>query len=141
MKPMVHSISEVLRSASEIKNKAERIQFLRANGNNTLFLLLKCAYDPRIKFQLPDGDPPYNAATSNEGQGILYHELPRKITLFLEGGMPSLKQTRRELLFIQFLESLDAADAKLMLAVKSKKLPYKAITPAIVKEAFPDLLP
>ena len=44
-------------------------------------------------------------------------------------------------LFIEMLESVAPADAKLLCAIKEKKLPWKGITPEIVNEAFPGLLP
>ena len=59
----------------------------------------------------------------------------------MEGGNPNLKPLRREFLFIQLLESIDSEDAKLLLSVKDKKLPFKGITEKIVRQAFPDLLP
>jgi hypothetical protein len=43
------------------------------------------------------------------------------------------------MLFIQFLETIDKDDAKLMIAVKDKKIPFKGITSNMVKKAFPDL--
>lgn len=61
--------------------------------------------------------------------------------MFVEGGNPNLKPVRREFLFIQLLESIDSEDAKLLLAVKEKKLPFKGITEKTVRQAFPDLLP
>ena len=61
--------------------------------------------------------------------------------LFVEGGNPSLKQLRRESLFVQLLETVSADDAKLLLAIKDKYLPYPGVTPDIIKEAFPGLLP
>jgi len=36
------------------------------------------------------------------------------------------------------LESIHPEDAKLMLSVKDKKLPYKGITTKLVQEAFPE---
>jgi hypothetical protein len=43
-------------------------------------------------------------------------------------------------MFIQILESIDPEDAKLLLAVKDKRIPYNGITQKLVKEAFPNLL-
>jgi hypothetical protein len=45
---------------------------------------------------------------------------------------------RRESLFITLLESVDPKDAKLLLSVKNKKLPYKNITKDLIQEAFGD---
>jgi hypothetical protein len=44
------------------------------------------------------------------------------------------------MMFIELLENVAPADAKLLCSIKEKKLPYKGITADIVKEAFPDLI-
>ena len=65
----------------------------------------------------------------------------RRLYLFIEGGHPTLKQTRREQLFIELLEILNPEDAKLLCNIKDKKMPYKGITYNLTKEVFPDILP
>ena len=46
---------------------------------------------------------------------------------------------KREMLFIEFIESLDPDDAKLILSIKNKKMPWKAISKHVAKKAFPEL--
>ena len=70
---------------------------------------------------------------------MLYQEA-RRLYLFLEGGNDNLTALRREQLFISFIESIDKEDAKLMLAAKDKKIPYKGITAKLVNTAFPGLI-
>jgi hypothetical protein len=41
-------------------------------------------------------------------------------------------------MFIEMLESVDFNDAKLLLALKEKKMPFKSITKKLVMEAFPN---
>jgi hypothetical protein len=41
-------------------------------------------------------------------------------------------------MFIEMLEAVDFDDAKLLVAVKEKKLPFKTITKKLVMEAFPN---
>ena len=135
------SISTILKQASEIKGRKERIQFLRGHHPNKLLLtLLKFTYDPNVKFALPPGEPPFKKSDALDQENMLYNEM-RRFYLFLEGGNPDLSNLRRETLFIQLLESIDPDDAKLMCAVKDKKMPYKGITEKLVREAFPQLLP
>lgn len=134
-------ISTILEEASKRKTKKERVQFLRSHHpNKTMLRLLKYTFDPEIKFALPEGDPPYKENDIiDEDMSGLYQE-DRRMYLFIEGGNPNLHPIRRETLFIQMLESVNPKEAKLMLAVKNKKLPYKGITKEVVKEAFPNLL-
>ena len=137
----IPAVSKILKEASEIKAKKERVAFLRSHHPNELMkLLLKYTYDPNIKFALPPGTPPFKESEVIDADGRLYTEM-RRLYLFLEGGNPDLSALRRETLFIQLLESIDPDDAKLMIGVKDKKLPYKGITEAVVREAFPNLLP
>jgi len=130
-------MSEILEQASEIKSKQQRKEFLRQHYSKQLHFVLMHVFDPRIKFLLPETDPPYTQMPTGEGQGMLYTEA-RKLYLFVEGGRPDLSQMRRETLFIQLLESIDPKDAKLILSVKNKKLPYKGITEQLIKEAYGD---
>ncbi len=128
-------MSEILEQASELKTKQQKIDFLRKHYSKQLHFVLMHAFDPRIKFLLPETDPPYTPLQTGEGQGMLYSQA-RKMYLFLEGCPTPLTQTKRELLFIQFLESIDPKDAKLILSIKNKKLLYKTITEQLIKEAF-----
>ena len=48
---------------------------------------------------------------------------------------------RREAMFVQLLERLDSKDAKLILAMKDKKITYKGLSYKLVKDTWPDLLP
>lgn len=135
------SVSTILKDASKIKTQKKRVEFLRSHHPNTLLkTLLKYTYDPNIKFALPPGEPPYTECEVLDNENMLYNEA-RRLYLFLEGGNPDLSDLRREALFIQLLESIDSEDAKLLIAVKDKKLPYKGITEKVVREAFPKLLP
>lgn len=136
---MVLSISEILEKASQQKTKKDKIDFLRKNDSAALRSILKHALDPSIKFLLPDTDPPYKPLPHKEAYGMLYSQA-RKMYLFVEGGNPNLSQFKREMLFIEVLESLDPEDAKLLLAVKNKTIPYKGITRNLIKEAFENLL-
>lgn len=132
-------IAEVLKRTSEQKTKEEKIMTLRKNDSSALRTILKYALDPAIKWALPEGDPPYKPAPYLDQQSMLYQEA-RRLYLFVEGGNPNLTPMKRETLFIGLIESIDAEDAKVLLAAKEKKLPYKGITVNIVNEAFPGLI-
>jgi len=46
---------------------------------------------------------------------------------------------KREVQFVNFLESLDPDDAKLVISIKDKTMPYKGITRKLFEEAWPAL--
>ncbi len=133
------SLSEILNNASEFDKKQDKMNYLLSNDSPALRAILKYAYDEKVKFLLPEGDPPYKPNELPDQEGILYSEL-RRLYLFIEGGNPNLKPVRREYLFVQLLETVNKDDAKLLLAVKDKKIPYKGITKKFVEELYPGLL-
>ena len=133
------SISEVLSKAAQQPSEDKQIEYLHNNDSTTLRIILQSALHPQVKFLLPETDPPYTPGETLDAQGMLHTEV-RKMYLFVAGGHQTLKQARREQLFIQMLEQLDPEDAKLMLAVKNKTLPYP-LSYDTIEKAFPGLIP
>lgn len=135
---MQPGVSEILNKVSKLKKEQEKIDELRRNQCPALLTVLQGAFDDRIKWQLPEGVPPYRPNPAPETHNVLHSEI-RKMYLFVEGGNPNLKQVRREALFIEMLESVHHEDAKIILAIKEKKTPAKGLTKDIVNKAFPGL--
>jgi len=133
-------ISEILAKASTITDDTARVGFLRQNQSTVLHMILRGAFDPTIKWALPSGVPPYKPNDLVDQQHRLFTEA-RKLYLFVEGGSPNLKQLRRETLYVELLETVDPEDAKMLLAIKDKTLPYPGVTLDIVNQAFPGLIP
>ena len=132
------AISWILDYTSKLPNDEEKVKCLRANENSAILTILKFAYDPNIVWLLPEGEPPYNPSNEHSLDNMLYSEA-RKLYLFIEGGNPNLKPTRREFLFVELLQHVHPEDAKLLLAIKEKTIPYKGITSKLVLKAFPGL--
>jgi hypothetical protein len=133
-------VAEFLEKVSKLKKKEEKIAALRYNNSDVIRTILQGAFDPRVKWMLPEGTPPYKSSELPDQENVLIREC-RRLIHFVEGGNPALKQMRREALFIELLESVAPKDAVLLCNIKDKKLPYKGITAEIVNEAFPGLLP
>lgn len=134
------SVSEILNKASNSKTEQERITILQSNYSVPLETVIRGALDPNIKWLLPEGEPPYKPNPLVDQQNVFFREC-RKLYLFIDGGSPNLKQLRREAIFIELLEVVDPQDAKLLVAIKDKKMPYKNITKELVNKAFPGLIP
>lgn len=133
------AISQILKACSEYPTN-QRAQYLAQHDTLALRVVLQYALDPRVKFILPRGVPPYKPTDHLDQEGNLYRDF-RKLSNFIEGGgYPDMHHIKRETLFIQFLEGLFPDDAKLICSVKDKKLPYKGITAKIVNQAFPGLI-
>jgi hypothetical protein len=136
------AVSKILKEASEIRGRKNKIEFLRSHHPNKLMLtLLQYAFDPNIEFDLPPGDPPYTPCDFVDQDTRLYQE-GRKLYMFIksDGHASNIHPLKKETIFIQILESVDPEDAKLLVAVKDKKIPYKGITEKLIREAFPNLL-
>ena len=129
---------EVAKAKTKDQKKATLIKY----DNSALRELLRYAFDPNLKFLLPPGNPPHRyAGDTNEPNPTYLYGLVRKLYLFVEGGNTALKQSRREYLFIEMLESIHPLEAELLLQVKDKKVKCRGLTYNLVKNTFPDLLP
>lgn len=132
-------IAEILKKAAAQPSRAEKIEFLQKHDVPAIRTLVKYALDPSIKWDLPEGKPPYKPTPYLDQENMLYSEM-RRLYLFIEGGNPNLSKFKKETLFIQLLESITPDDAELLCAVKDKKIPYKGLTTKIFQEAYPGLI-
>jgi len=136
---MKKSISEILSEVEKAPAK-EKVALLQSYDSMPLKVILQYALDPRIEWLLPIGIPPYTPTEYLDQHGNLFREI-RKVNNFIKGGNhPDMHPIRREVLFIQFIEALDPADAILLCHVKDKKIPYKGINAKLVNSAFPGLI-
>ena len=132
-------VAEFLDKISKLKKKEDKVNALKANDSFVIRTVLQAAFDPRIKWNLPPGNPPFKKNDLVDQENVLIKDA-RKLVYFVEGG-PNLKPIKRETMFIEFLESLAPADADMILSIKEKKFPFKGLTEDMVREAFPNLLP
>jgi hypothetical protein len=131
--------SEIANKVNNAKDKPRKLKVLQEHDSIPLRQILKGAFDPAIKWLLPEGDVPYtpNDAPLGTDHTVLSQEAKR-LYLFTEGGDNTLTNNKRELLFVQMLEGLHAEEAKFLVTVKDKKVnnEYKGFTANLVKEAF-----
>jgi hypothetical protein len=133
------SFAEILDQVSKIKTKKEKVSFLRQYQTDALRMICKSSFDPKIVWELPEGDVPYRENDAPEGtEHTQLHQEVRKLYHFIKGGNPKLSQNKREVMFVQMLEGLHADEAVLLVAAKDKKLhrQYKGLSDNVVKEAF-----
>lgn len=136
---MLHSLSEIVNKACDLKTKQEKIDWLREKDSVPLRTILKYTYDPSVEFLVPDTPPPWKKNGYVGVEGMLYKET-RRLRIFIKGGgYDNLNQTKRENLFISLLEDIDNNDAELLCKMIAKK-PLKGLPLKTVKEAFPDLI-
>jgi hypothetical protein len=132
-------ISEILDKVSKLKSKKDKVKFLQDNNTDSLRMVLKSAFDPKIKWLLPEGDVPYKRNDAPEGteHSVLAYEA-RKLYHFMEGGNADINQNKRETMFVQMLEGLHESEADVLCAAKDKVLhkKYKGLSVPVIKEAF-----
>ena len=133
------TVHEIFTKINNAKDKPKKIEVLKRYDQPYIRQLLKAAFDPKIKWILPEGTPPYiaNEAPVGTEHTLLKNETGR-LYLFLEGGDSTISKTRKETLFIQMLEGLHQSEAEVLINVKDKKLNkvYKGLTAEMVKESF-----
>ena len=140
---MRYNIHEIFEFVEKEKNAQERVAILKKNDSKVLRDLLKMNFDPAIKFDLPEGSPPYKTDKNipvGMGESNIFVEARRLYIFMPEKVLSSMK---KEMLFIEMLEGLHYLEAEMLIAVKDKCLQkkYKGLSEKVVRDAFPDLLP
>ena len=133
-------LSEVLSKVHRAKTKADKVRILREEDCMALRQILKWNFDPNIKSELPEGIPPYVENEAPEGtEHMLLRTEGDKLYNFIKGAQTH-QSTVRERMFIRLLEGLHKDEAKLLCAVKDKKLGsaggIKGLSIPVVSEAF-----
>ena len=131
--------SEILDKVAKLKTKKQKVEFLRQHNTDALRMILKSSFDPKIVWQLPEGEVPFSPNDAPEGteHTVLAMEA-RKLYNFIQGGNNALTQNKREMMFVQMLEGLHQTEAYMLVDAKDKILhkTYKGLSAAVVKEAF-----
>ena len=132
--------SEIATKVNNAKDKPRKLKVLQDNDSVALRQVLRGAFDSKIEWAIPKGDDiPYtvNEAPVGTDHTILSQEA-KKLYMFVKGGDNSIKQSQRELVFIQMLEGLSAEEAEFLITVVNQKInnKYKGFTANLVKEAF-----
>lgn len=137
---MVKSLYEVLEWIGKKRKTQEKIDALREHDSLAIRIILQGAFDPNVVWLLPEGTPPYTPNELVDQQHILRKEA-EKLTYYIKGFHDNLPQVKREAMFIELLERVDPDDAKLLCAIKEKKMPFPGITLEHVTKGLPGLIP
>ena len=100
---------------------------------------LRCVFDDRIEFLLPEGKPPYRPAPP-QAVPSTWHKKHMDLKYFVKIGVTDgMSQIKREMKFIEMLESVHPEDALILIDMVKKQTPSKKLTAEVAKEAFPKL--
>ena len=133
-------LSEILTKVHRAKTKSDKVKILREEDCMALRQVLKWNFDPNIESDLPEGTPPYVENEAPEGtEHMLLRTEGDKLYNFIKGAQTH-QSTVRERMFVRLLEGLHKDEAKLLCAVKDKKLGsvggVKGLSIPVVSEAF-----
>jgi hypothetical protein len=137
---MVKGIFEIFDEVAKLKSNKAKAEALKQYDLFSVRTILQGCFHPNIKFLLPDSIPPYGEADGTQVETRL-HSMVKKLDIFIEGGRAVATQSKREMLFIEMLESVHPKDSIILVNMIQKKAPVKGITKQVVQMAFPSLLP
>tara|TARA_R110000765_G_scaffold253825_2_gene354816 strand:+ start:129 stop:644 length:516 start_codon:yes stop_codon:yes gene_type:complete len=135
------NILETLDLVGKAKTREEKRQILTDRDNFATRALLQLHYHPDVKWHLPPGKPPYTPGQVADSTPNSLHFEVKKFDYYVDPSPHDLPMLRRESMFVELLERVDPNDAKLIIAVKDRKLSYKGLSYKLVKDTWPDLLP
>jgi hypothetical protein len=135
------NILETLELVGKAKTREEKRQVLADRDNFATRALLQLNYHPDVKWHLPAGAPPYTPGQVADSTPNSLHFEVKKLDYYVDPSPHDLPMLRRESMFVELLERVDPNDAKLIIAVKDRKLSYKGLSYKLVKDTWPDLLP
>ena len=135
------NIIETLELVGKAKTREEKRQVLTDRDNFATRALLQLNYHPDVKWYLPPGAPPYTPGQIADSTPNSLHFEVKKLDYYVSPSPHDLPLLRRESMFVELLERLDPNDAKLIIAVKDRKLSYKGLSYKLVKDTWPDILP
>ena len=99
---------------------------------------LRCVFDEKIQFNLPEGKPPYHPAKRPASS---WHKKHMDLGYWVKGLKgEQVNPIRREKMFLDMLEAVHAEDALILVEMISKKTPSKKLTREVVETAIPNLL-
>jgi hypothetical protein len=134
------SIAEIVGKLKSAKTKTERLEILKKNDCAALRGIIRMNFDESLVLALPEGRPPFKQATVPDGFGKTTLKASAKgWYVFIEALSPNLKQSKRESIFIQLLESLDKSESEILVQAKDRKLDL-GLTKKAINEVFPGLI-
>ena len=134
---------EILSTASKLKTQKEKIELLQKFKNHPRFMhILRGAYADNIEWLIPSGELPvgvsWSEAVSVDTAEDRLIRCFRQFPYLVKGGA-DVTQSKREDIYLNLIRSLHESEAKLLMSIVKKEIPYKGITKALVAKAFPDV--
>ena len=141
----IKDVWEVFDAIGKATSRKAKLEILKENSNRMCIRdILQGTFDPRVKWLLPEGIPPYTPQVEGPPapKTLIKEHLNLKYFVAHSPLAQDLDSIRRERMFIDMLESVDPRDAAILVTMINKKKPeYDGLTLKLVKEAIPNLIP
>lgn len=110
------SIAEIINKLDGM-SEDDQLIWLKKNKSYGLDTVLEGAYNPLVEWLLPNSRPPWTKNNTKNLEGAFWGEVRRLRIFSKSGAYDTLNQLKRESLFIQMLESIDDADAEVVVSM------------------------
>ena len=129
------SLYEILEKVNNFKQHKRKVEFLKNSYGESIRTILMGNFNESINFKMPEGAPPYEPNEEAEHTEEAYDRIPHIMNY-------NAHQWAREKILIELLQNVPPNDAKLVVAMKDKKLEsiFPNITKEFVNEVWPELI-
>lgn len=131
-------VFEIIDRVRKARTKELKLQILKENDIWAVKDILGGIYSDKIKWNLPEGAPPYKPSDEHNAPSNLKRRNTEFRNFFKGGPGDKLPRHKREGLFIGLLEAIHPEDAKLVIKMINKEK-IEGLTKNVVMEAFPTL--
>tara|TARA_B110000495_G_scaffold69939_1_gene59611 strand:- start:1526 stop:1954 length:429 start_codon:yes stop_codon:yes gene_type:complete len=136
-------IFEVLEKTCELKDREDRIAYLKEHAFKQVKSVLQLCYNDKVVLDLPYGKPPFEECPIGREPTSVQNAF-KAIGVCVKGNR--VNRMEKEKKFIQILESINKEDALILCAAKDSTLTtlknkkYSKITKSLVEACFPEIL-
>ena len=136
-------IFEVLEKTCELKDREDRIAYLKEHAFKQVKSVLQLCYNDKVVLDLPYGKPPFEECPIGREPTSVQNAF-KPIGVCVKGNR--ISRMEKEKKFIQILESINKEDALILCAAKDSTLTtlknkkYSKITKSLVEACFPEIL-
>jgi hypothetical protein len=136
------TVSSFLKECSSLPDKDSRVKYLHDNEFELLKIVLKYAFDRKIRWGIPLGLIDFKPCSNPDNKFTFYQKAK---TLYLYMRDSKIPKPKRLEMFIELLEMIDPEDAHMLVWVKdntdkNRKNPFLGITKQLVQKTWPDLI-
>lgn len=138
------SIPDIFEQVKKKRKKEERIKVLQEHDTPSLRQVLYIAFHPNVEIALPDSRPEFQKSIVPDGYNYNHlHQVARRLKIMIKDypGYENLRQSKRESIFIEMLESVSPDEAEILLQICiDRKVKQRSLNAKLVADAFPGLL-